>query len=171
MYCLLFWYAVTKYFIYVAHSKRRYRSRWYRGIYKYKRKRSTQNSISEDADGEDVIEGTENHHDSRLDETHCNKDVFLETQKQRLHNGYSHVKLTEEITDEPSDALISAGESLCKKKKLCTNETKWEENELGNGDCHKKQQLVTSEHREKKGDKPYHSPGLCIFIFGSTTIE
>lgn len=144
-----------------SHSKRRYRSRWYRGIYKYKRKRSTQNSISEDADGEDVIEGTENHHDSRLDETHCNKDVFLETQKQRLHNGYSHVKLTEEITDEPSDALISAGESLCKKKKLCTNETKWEENELGNGDCHKKQQLVTSEHREKKGDKPYHSPDDC----------
>ncbi|XP_032874974.1 ATPase family AAA domain-containing protein 2 isoform X2 [Amblyraja radiata] len=144
-----------------SHSKRRYRSRWYRGIYKYKRKRSTQNSISEDADGEDVIEGTENHHDSRLDETHYNKDVFLETQKQRLHNGYSHVKLTEEITDEQPDTLISAGESLCKKKKLCTNETKWEENELGNGDCHKKQQLVTSEHREKKGDKPYHSPDDC----------
>ncbi|XP_051878939.1 ATPase family AAA domain-containing protein 2-like isoform X2 [Pristis pectinata] len=147
----------------LGHSKRKYRrSRWHRGIYKCKRKRPSQN-ISEDADSEDVIEGIDNPDDSRVDKTDCNEDVFLETQKQHLHNGCGINKLTEEITEEQPDALVSAGENVCKKRKLSTNETKWEENELGNGYCHKNQQLETSEHRERR-DKPYHSEDNCSIL-------
>ncbi|XP_067888629.1 ATPase family AAA domain-containing protein 2-like isoform X2 [Heterodontus francisci] len=145
-----------------AHSKKKLgRScRWDRGISQNKRKRTSSNiRYEEEGDSEDATEGIENYNDSSVDQTDYNGDSSVDTQQeQRLYNGCNNIKALLKVFEvQTDDSLMSAGENTCKRKMLSTNEAKWEESELGNGDSLKNQQHETSEHKERKADKPHCS--------------
>uniref|UniRef100_UPI00398E417A ATPase family AAA domain-containing protein 2-like isoform X2 n=1 Tax=Pristiophorus japonicus TaxID=55135 RepID=UPI00398E417A len=146
-----------------AHSKKKLRRSRRRdcALYNKSKKLSSNIRYEEDGDSENVTEGIENRKDSSVDQTDYNGDSSMETQQeQRFYNGCSKIKrkLSKEmIKPQSDDALLSAGESICKKKVISTNEAKWEESELSNGDSLKIQQLETSEHKDRKGDKLHHT--------------
>ncbi|XP_020369243.1 ATPase family AAA domain-containing protein 2 isoform X2 [Rhincodon typus] len=140
-------------------KKLRRSNRWDCDIRANKRKRSSPNSRdAEDGFGDNSIERIKNHNDSNVVQTDCNGDYSMESPPdQSLHNGCVKTLTKEFIEIQSDDALISAGVNMSKKKMLSSNEAKFEEKELVEGDCFKKQQLESSDHKEKKTDKPHHS--------------
>ncbi|XP_059501931.1 ATPase family AAA domain-containing protein 2-like isoform X4 [Stegostoma tigrinum] len=145
----------------VVQSKKKLRrsNRWDCDVRTNKRKRSSPNiRDAEDGFGDNSIERIKNHNDSNVVQTDCNGDYSMETPPaQSLHNGCVKTLTKEFIEIQSDDALISAGVNMSKKKMLSSNEAKFEEKELVEEDCFKKQQLESSDHKEKTTDKTHHS--------------